>query len=174
MSWKRTLDRAAIIEKLFIVDALLLEVLSTGERVELIIFGSSAFSLKGLITRHTADIDTYTIKNERVRTILENYDFNDRGSNIVNLCEDFEDRLERLNIDLTCLDVYVLGNYDLIVSKIGTNRPQDIEDIKESGLIDATDFDFLEILLATRLSTPVNEERIWNDFRYIKSLRIEK
>ena len=72
------------------------------------------------------------------------------------------------------LIVYVLGNYDLIVSKIGTNRPQDIEDIKESGLIDATDFDFLEILLATRLSTPVNEERIWNDFRYIKSLRIEK
>ena len=28
MSWKRTLDRAAIIENLFIVDALLLEVLS--------------------------------------------------------------------------------------------------------------------------------------------------
>lgn len=62
MSWKRTLDRAAIIEKLFIVDALLLEVLSIGERVKLIVFGSSAFSLKGLITRHTADIDTYTIR----------------------------------------------------------------------------------------------------------------
>lgn len=79
-----------------------------------------------------------------------------------------------MNIDLNSLDVYVLGNYDLIISKIGTNRPQDIEDIKESGLIDVIDFDYLEILLATKLSTPVNEERIWNNFRYIKSLRVEK
>ncbi len=172
MSLEYTLDKREIIKRILVADQELNKVVRENEKVELILIGASAFLLKDLISRRTNDIDTYTIEDAEVKKILISNDINGDGSSIMTICEDFNERLDKVNLPLKNIDLYILGDYNLIISKLGhRTRPQDFQDIIESKLIYRINFDFLEKLLKEKLFTPTDEGYLWSEFRILKSYK---
>jgi hypothetical protein len=165
------LRREDIADILFEVDQRLKDILQNDLTIDLIIIGSGAFLLKGLLTRVTYDIDTFTINDNKVRLILEEYNINDAGSRIMTICENYDKRVEKVNLPLEKINLFVLSDLDLVISKLGSTRPKDIQDIIESGLINKIDFDTLENIIKEELASPVNPQRLWGDYNYLKSLR---
>lgn len=79
-----------------------------------------------------------------------------------------------LNLPLENIDLFVLSDYDLIISKLGSARPKDIHDIIESGLIFKIDFDRLEEIIKEELASVGDPKRLWGDIEYLRMLRNEK
>lgn len=169
----RGFDKKAIAAIMFEVDEQLGKILPNGIKTQLIIIGASAFVLKGLLTRVTFDIDTLNIIDKKVRDILAVYNICDRGGRIMTICENYDNRLEKVNLPLHHIDLYVLSDYDLIISKLGSTRPKDIGDIIDSGLIFRIDFDRLAEIVRNELASVGDTRRIWSDIEYLKILREE-
>ncbi|WP_028309565.1 DUF6036 family nucleotidyltransferase [Desulfitibacter alkalitolerans] len=165
------LELKDIIERIIIADTELEEVLQKNERIKLTILGSSAFIIKKYLNRTTRDIDVYITADKRIKEILDNNAINDRCMPIINICEGFEKRVNKVNLNLKHIEVFVLGDYDLLISKIGTGRPKDLDDIVQSGLIEKIDFNKLESIIKEELATAVNEQRLWSDVNYLKSIK---
>ncbi|WP_320408969.1 MULTISPECIES: DUF6036 family nucleotidyltransferase [unclassified Candidatus Frackibacter] len=110
-----------------------------------------------------------------LRDYLNNFDFdmfgiNDRCAGIIMLHPDYENRLEKINIDYNFkfLNVFVLGDYDLIITKIGRGTPKDFEDITQSGVLNSIDKIKLDKLMQEAISFQVGQERIqgyWQTFK---------
>ncbi len=167
-------DKKAIAEILFEVDEELGKIIPKGMKTRLILIGSSAFILKDLLTRATYDIDTFNITDKKVRDVLARYNISDIGARIMTVCENYDHRLEKVNLPLGNIELFVLSDYDLIISKLGSARPKDIHDIIESGLIFKIDFDRLEEIIREELASVGDPKRLWGDIEYLKMLRNEK
>jgi hypothetical protein len=155
------------------VDKKLGSIIPKGTKIQLIIIGSGSFILKGLLSRVTYDIDTYNISDKKVRHVLAEYNISDMGARVMTICENFDRRLEKVNLPLENIDLFVLSNYDMIISKLGSTRPKDILDIIDSGLIFIIDFDRLEEIIKEELASIGDTRRIWSDIEYLKMLRDE-
>lgn len=104
----------------------------TNVKIKIVITGGGAFLLKGLISRSTPDIDVLN-GYKQIEFILNKYNANTR----VNAYSDcfaynYEDRLEKVELKTKMLEYYVLSTEDLIISKLFSFRPKDIEDIKST------------------------------------------
>mgnify|MGYP002344267270 CR=1 FL=1 len=164
-------SRKEIIDLILLADKRLKQELDPDEKVELILVGGSALLIKGIINRATLDIDTYLINDNKIRNILKEYNINDDAGRVMTICSDFDDRLEKINLPLEKINLYTLSDYDLIISKIGSQRPKDFEDISNPKLLEKINFDKLEELLKEAiLDNPINERRAWSDFRLIKEI----
>ncbi len=98
------------------------------------------------------------------------FGINDRCAGIIMLHPDYENRLEKINIDYNFkfLNVFVLGDYDLIITKIGRGTPKDFEDIAQSGVLNSIDKIKLDKLMQEAISFQVGQERIqgyWQTFK---------
>jgi len=169
----RGFDAKAIAAIMFEVDEELGKILSKGTKTQLIIIGSGAFILKGLLSRVTYDIDTFNVTDQKVRNILAEFNISDMGARVMTVRENFDRRLERVNLPLEHIDLFVLSDYDMIISKLGSARPKDIRDIIDSGLIFRIDFDKLEEIIREELASVGDPRRIWDDIEYLKMLRDE-
>lgn len=169
------LDKEAILNRLFVVDEELKEILDKEEKIDLIIIGASAFLLKDYISRTTTDIDVFKIKQENAKKLLVEYDINDFGGSVMTFCDDFEERLEKINMDLDKINLYILSDYDLVISKLGSKtRPKDWYDLINSDIIYKIDFDELERILKENLCACIDEEYLWNDFNRLKGIASKK
>jgi len=99
------------------------------------------------LSRVTYDIDTFNITDQKVRKILAEFNISDIGARVMTVCENFDHRLEKVNLPLKHIDLFVLSDYDMIISKLGSTRPKDICDIIDSGLIFRIDFNRLEKII---------------------------
>lgn len=125
------------------------------------------------MSRVTYDIDTFNITDQKVRKILAEFNISDIGARVMTVCENFDHRLEKVNLPLKHIDLFVLSDYDMIISKLGSTRPKDICDIIDSGLIFRIDFNRLEKIIREELASVGDPRRIWGDIEYLKMLRDE-
>lgn len=164
-------SRKEIINLILLADERLKQELNSDEKIELILVGGSALLIKGIISRATLDIDTYLINDKNIRNILNEYNINDDAGRVMTICSDFEKRLEKINLPLEKINLYILSDYDLIISKIGSQRPKDFEDISNPKLLKKIDFDKLEDLLKEAIiDNPINEQRVWSDYELLKQM----
>ena len=101
------LELKDIIERIVIADTELEEILQKNERIKLTIVGSSAFIIKKYLNRTTRDIDVYITADKRIKEILDNNAINDRCMPIINICEGFEKRVNKINLNLKHIEVFV-------------------------------------------------------------------
>jgi hypothetical protein len=167
-------DKKAIAAIMFEVDKKLGKIVPKGLKTRIIIIGSGAYILKDLLLRLTYDIDTYIITDNNVRELLAEYNISDMGGRIMTVCENFDQRLETVNLPLNNIDLYVLSDYDMIISKLGSARPKDLQDIIDSGLIYKIDFSRLEEIIRDELVSMGDPRRISNDIEYLKRMRDEE
>lgn len=157
-----------ILQRLIAADEGLSQILDNDKKISLILIGGSAMIIKGLLSRVTLDIDTYTITESNAKKFLEDFDINDRAASIMNICDDFEQRLEKVTIDFNHLEVYILGNEDIIISKLGTGRPKDIADLVNSKIYEKVDLEFVGELIRSNCFIG---DRVWKDYEYLKSFK---
>ncbi|HQA58737.1 MAG TPA: DUF6036 family nucleotidyltransferase [Acetivibrio sp.] len=158
--------RRNILERLIHLDIELAEKYKNNKKVfKLIIVGSSAIALKHNLLRITDDIDSLHIEEELWEFLRKNYEvyrINDRCKGIILLHPDYEERLVKIKIDykFNFLDIYLLSDYDLIITKFGRGYPQDLKDIKESGILKNIDIHKLHKLANESFEYHVGEEKL--------------
>lgn len=87
--------------------------------------------------------------------------------------EDFEKRMEKLNVEFFHIEVYVASAYDLIISKLFSTRgDKDAIDLIRSDLLDQVDEDVLRELWEELKSYALFHHR-YNDLDDIIRMRKE-
>lgn len=112
-------------------------------RFDIVIIGGAALIMKELIMRVTHDIDCFIISDDVKLFGFENTEFKDEAWNQTinshaNIFEidkylmKLEDKLEKVDLGLSNLEVYLPSTEFLIFTKIlsGINRKKDMDDIK--------------------------------------------
>lgn len=98
---------------------------------ECVIVGGGALLIKNIITRGTLDVDVLEVSKE-VEELFAGFDFNTRVKAVLDCFpNNFEDRLEIVNLQTKSIRYYTPSIEDLIVSKLYAYRPKDIEDLKK-------------------------------------------
>jgi len=171
-------SKRQMIETLILADEVLSGEFSFGEKFKCVIVGGSAFLLKYELGRVTLDIDIYSErlqKLEGAKRILNSFNINTQSMSVITLPHKFDEKAIKLNIETKCIDYYVLDDYALVISKLGSGRPLDNRDLLETSILDNVDFVFLGKLLEdTLIDNPVGAERIRNNFNYIKAEYVKK
>ena len=126
-----------VYEALRRVDQALAELLPEALKIELILIGGAAVIVRHGGKRWTADIDALD-KSRRLwgLGLLEEYGLHLVSEALLNLHPDYEKRLEKAQepAGLKKLAVWLLGPYDLAITKIGRGLTHDYEDLASSGL----------------------------------------
>jgi hypothetical protein len=137
------------------------------ERYQVIIVGSSALILLGLIEKKTMDIDTIHV-SEKLYPFLEKYDINTRAETYINCIPmNFEDRITHFHKG-RLIDFYVLSLEDIVVAKLCAARQEDKEDIISKDVLKNIDWELLEYLATDddELKAASLNERNYKDFLY--------
>jgi len=93
------------------------------------------------LPRSTADMDYIEIaplENEtqllsvagRGSKLAKKHGFYIQRTTVAKYPDEFESRMDKLELGLRNLNVYILGPYDLALSKVCTDRPKDMEDAR--------------------------------------------
>lgn len=141
-------SQADIIENLVILDHELSK-FKLKYKIELIIFGGTAFLLRTNDIRVTSDIDVFITSQitKEIEAILHQHNVNQRISGIMEVppIEEFLPRCDRLNVPFDNMIVRVASKEDLIISKLFSTRQsqKDIDDLVQTDLIDTCDIDLL-------------------------------
>jgi hypothetical protein len=136
-----------VIRRLLILDERIGEI-NLSKKIKFVIFGGAAFLLKTRF-RPTTDIDVYMLQENgdtKIEEILNEIDINTNIQRILEMPpkEDFEKRMDKLNVDFQNIDVYVASAYDLIISKLFSTRGEkDAIDLIRSDLLNQVEEDVL-------------------------------
>lgn len=141
-------NREDIIENLAMLDSEL-DQFNLSRKIEIIIFGGTAFLFRTNNMRVTSDIDVFImteITNE-IEAVLHRFNVNSRVSSVLEVppIEESFKRSELLNVPFNNLIVYIASKEDLIISKLFSSRQaqKDIDDLVNTDLIDTCDMDLL-------------------------------
>ncbi len=169
------LARKDIVKRLIHLDKQLTAKYKNKKRkFDLIIVGGAALMLKYKLERYTDDIDSLKLEEELNKYLRENYDIfriNDRANGVILINPDYKKRLKKLQIDYSfnVLEIFVLNDYDLIISKIGRGYQKDVDDIISSGVLDNIDIEKLEKLMIEAVNYyPVAPEKKRKDWEFFK------
>jgi hypothetical protein len=152
---------------LIIADEDITEILKPGEKIVLHIAGASAFIFKGYLERATQDIDTYNRQENEIEEFLERYDISSSCNGIMNICDNYISRLERLNLPLRNIDAYLLSDYDMIIAKMCTTRSKDFWDIINSGILDYIDIEEPKNIIKEDYCGLVDIEKMLNELEIL-------
>jgi len=115
-------------------------------RFRLVIVGGSALVLQDYLSRSTLDIDALEVSRE-IYTLLDKYDIDCRvNAYVFNFPYNFEDRLLKLDVGGRRIDIFTASLEDIVISKLYSIRPQDIQDIENKVILDNLDWDLLDKL----------------------------
>lgn len=132
-------------------------------RFRLVIVGGSALILLETITRATHDIDALDVSAEIVG-LLEKYDINTRvGTFVNNFPYNYDDRLVPLHIGGRRIDFYTASLEDIVIAKLYSGRDKDMQDITDSRVLAAIDWERLEYLATAEEEAQASA---LNPFRY--------
>lgn len=133
MLWKKE----QVYEALRRLDQTLGELLPGDWKIELILIGGAAVIVRHGGKRWTEDIDALD-KSRRLwgLGLLEEYGLHLVSEALLNLHPNYEKRLEKIEelAYLKKLTVWLLGPYDLAITKIGRGLTHDYEDLASSDL----------------------------------------
>jgi hypothetical protein len=171
------LDKEEILKRLVLLDKKLIKEKEECEnRFEIILVGGAAFMLKYDLNRYTEDIDSLKLKTKLKQFISDQgykkFRINDRCERASILKNpDFRDRLEKIEFDydFKFLDIYVMGKYDLIISKIGRGTNTDFDDIVESKILEGINKKRLDKLMEEAIKyVPIRPDKVrsvWESFK---------
>lgn len=132
-------------------------------RFRMVIVGGSALILLETITRATRDIDALEVSSEIV-DLLEKYDINTRVTSFMhNFPYNYDERLVPVPINGRRIDFYTASLEDIVIAKLYSGRPTDVQDIIDPKVLAAIDWKRLE-----RLATDEEEAKATaiNPFQY--------
>ena len=144
------MEKEELVNNLFKIDeevSLLFQ--PTNVKFKIVIVGGGALLLKGIISRATPDIDILTSYKE-IDFILSKYNANSRVSAYSDMFPyNYEDRLEKVDIDTKTVEYYVVSTEDLIISKLFSFRDKDKDDIKNAIENKAINFKKLDEIVSS-------------------------
>lgn len=132
-------------------------------RFKMVIVGGSALILLETITRATYDIDALDVSPE-ITELLEKYDINTRVATFINnFPYNYDERLVPIRLDGRRIDFYTASLEDIIIAKLYSGRPTDVQDIIDPSVLKAVDWDRLEYLATAEDEAKASA---LNPFRY--------
>ena len=119
---------------------------------ELVIVGSGALVLLGVLSRPTEDVDAIRFPNE-LHPLMEAFGLNGRVIHYeTHFPYNFEDRRVPVEFPFRAIRCYTASLEDLVVSKLYSNRDTDASDIREADVLSALDW--------SRLASAVKEAEL--------------
>ncbi|WCK57323.1 DUF6036 family nucleotidyltransferase (plasmid) [Aneurinibacillus sp. Ricciae_BoGa-3] len=157
--------KSEVVENLALADQFISTIFPNLDKLNLVISGGASFLLKGFDNKFTLDIDTVTKLDEDVLLYMESFAINDSASEVTKLSASFRDRLVPFQDSFNVLDVHLLSNEDLVLSKIGRLSQDDLMDIENSGILDTVNVELLT-QLALEISTgDMDFKQKWTYFK---------
>lgn len=140
------LDRAAVFQLLHEVDVRLEGTIPPSMDLHLVLLGGAAVIAPHGGRRWTHDTDV-VVRPPAGTAYLQELGLHVVAQVLLNLPDDYEDRLVRIDEDFRHFSLWSLGPYDLAISKISRGAERDFFDIFEgSDLRRELDWDVLETL----------------------------
>ncbi|MCH5193127.1 MAG: hypothetical protein J1F11_04130 [Oscillospiraceae bacterium] len=130
---------------------------------EMVLVGGGALVLIDKLSRATQDIDAIMYPKE-LNPFLEKYDINNNVlAYMNNFAPDYYDRRVPINIPSKKIKFFTASLEDIVIAKLFSNRPKDMQDIHNPDILNALDWN--------RLDEIVNSEDfkdgMLNDHQYI-------
>ena len=136
--------------------------ISVPNKIIVHIAGSTCLTMRNLSTTKTDDIDVYYVSNAIANIALEKYDMNTRVSSF-NLTYNYEDRLEKIDLETKIIDYYMLSLEDTVALKLLANRQKDMDNLDKELVVDRIDWTKLKEI-ALEMEYSVFGERMWKEF----------
>ena len=159
--------KSDLLERLLRLDEDAALLFPENRRFKMVIVGGSALILLETLTRATQDIDALDVSPEIVG-LLEKYDINTRvGTFINNFPYNYDERLVPIRLNGQRIDFYTASREDIVIAKLYSGKPTDIQDIIDPQLLKEINWDRLE-----HLATAEGEAKAsaLNEFRYAEFL----
>jgi hypothetical protein len=130
-----------------------------GRSFRLVLVGGGAMVLLGCLARATSDLDALMFPPELL-PLMEKYDLNGR----VKAFEDqfaynIEDRLVPLDVETTAVECCAASLEDIVASKLYSDRPTDVVDVRRPEVLAALDWDRLADVVADMEGSKLIERR---------------
>ena len=164
------MDRDELIKNLKLADREIHGFFRGKKTIDVVIAGGSSLMIRGLLSRQTDDIDAISFYND-VEQIFNKYDINSRILTFGDsLAENYEDRLEDLNIETKAVRYHLLSLEDLVIMKLHSQRGKDYTDITSKEVVSNLDWDKLKQIIDSGEADVSFNERRYKEFldRYEK------
>lgn len=113
----------------------------------LVVAGGGALVLLGCLARATVGIDVLQFPPELL-PLMEAYDLNGRVTAYADhFAYNFEDRLVRIAVESRAVEFYAASLEDLVASKLHSDRPVDLADVRRPELLEVLDWDRLSLVV---------------------------
>lgn len=158
-------SKEEVLENLRLADQYVTKAFPDVKKVNLVVIGGAALILKGFENKSTLDIDSVFRIEGQLSDFLRSFSINSDAADVSILPQGYENRLERLELGLSTLEVNIVSNEDLVISKVGRFDHDDKRDLETTGILDAIDTETL-VELGEDLSK--NNEKFksnWTRFR---------
>ena len=154
------MDKKELIEKLLQTDEEISLLSNSDFKVDVIIAGGSALIIRDIIFRQTPDIDVIGLY-KGMEFIFNKYNINSRVNAFSdNLAENYEDRIEKLDLKTKSLTFYTLGLEDLFLMKLYSDRKKDYLDITNDNFLSQINWDLIDKIIADgELDNTFNEKK---------------
>jgi Nucleotidyltransferase of unknown function (DUF6036) len=164
-------SRKEVLENLKFADQYMSTVFPDMDKLSFVITGGASFLLKGFSNKFTLDIDTITEMSHDVLQFLESFSINNSASEVTKLSSTYKERLVKLKGKFDVLDLYLLSNEDLVLSKIGRLSEDDLRDIEDTGIMEEVDMSLLTKLAEELSSEDAEFSHKWRFFNSYYSLQ---
>lgn len=154
-----------VLENIYMADEYMGAMFPDIQNLPLIITGGSSFLLKGLKNKFTLDIDTISDVSPEVSDYLESFAINNDALEVTKLPTGYQERLVHFKSKCKVLDIYLLSNEDLILSKLGRCSSDDIDDILNTEILDYVNMDKLNQLAEQLCKEDTSFISKWNYFK---------
>jgi hypothetical protein len=154
-----------VLENLVYVDQFIKKSFPNLNNLELILVGGASFLLKGLSSDYTLDVDNISQVDTDVMEFLNDFSINDAALEVIKISPSYRERMEKLEVDFNVLNVYLVSNEDLIITKLGRSGRKDLEVLKKSGILNC-----VNVSLLTQLAEEVSakDSKFQKNWEYFK------
>ena len=158
------MTREELLNKLKLADEEIADTFGEGTIIKVIIAGGSSLLVRRLLARQTKDIDVINFYNE-VEHIFNKYNINSRiltyGDS---LAENYEDRLEDIDVETKVVKYKMLSLEDLVIMKLHSHRSKDYLDISSKEVVESLNWELLDQIVSSgEVDTSFNE-RVYKEF----------
>lgn len=154
------MNRKELLGKLLKADEEISMMFEPSHKVDVVIGGGSVLIIRNLISRQTPDIDTIGFYSE-LENVFNKYDMNSRMNAFSDcLPENYENRLEKIELPTKAINYYMLSLEDLVLMKLFSHRGKDLNDISDAKVLATIDWSLLDkIVIDGELDNSFNERR---------------
>lgn len=119
------------------------------------ILGGTGLVFHNILHISTVDIDTANTLSKEVKAIVEPF-ISDNASEVALLPKNYQDRLVPYKPDcFSNINVFVLSLEDIIITKLGSWRHKDVEDLSKTNVMDIVDYSKLFSIINSELEPAV-------------------